>query len=57
MSKKKLLKEDQQLLDAVESGEFESVITESRKKELQAVARNTFKKDKRIRLNMDSGQL
>lgn len=45
MSKDKLSKEEKALLDAVEAGEFESVLTESRKKELEAIANNTFKKD------------
>ena len=49
MSKGKLSKEEKALLEAVEGGEFESVLTESRKKELEAIAGNTFKKDKRIK--------
>lgn len=57
MSKKKLSKEEQQLLDAIESGEFEPVLTESRKKELQAAASNTFKKDKRINIRISNRDL
>jgi hypothetical protein len=38
MSKCKLSKEEKALLDAVEAGEFESVLTEARKKELVAIA-------------------
>ena len=47
MSKGKLSEEEKTLLDAVEAGEFESVLTEARKKELEAIASNTFKKDKK----------
>jgi len=46
MSKAKLSHEEKALLDAVEAGEFESVLTEARRKELVAIAGNTFKKDK-----------
>ena len=48
MSKAKLSKEEKELLDSVESGKFESTLTEARRKELEAVATNTFRKDKRI---------
>ncbi len=57
MSKAKLSKEEKKLLDAVEAGEFESVLTESRKKELEAVAANTFKKDKRINIRISNRDL
>jgi hypothetical protein len=43
MRKSKLTKEERELLSAVEAGEFGSVLTESRKKELEAIAGNTFK--------------
>jgi hypothetical protein len=36
MSKVKLSKEEQELLDSVESGEYESILTDSRRKELEA---------------------
>ncbi|WP_045222291.1 hypothetical protein [Desulfonatronum thioautotrophicum] len=45
MSKDELSKEEQTLLDAVESGEFESVFTQDRGKDLAAIADNTFRKD------------
>lgn len=57
MSKSKLSKEEQELLDAVEAGEYESVLTEARRKELQAIAGNTFKKDKRINIRISNRDL
>ena len=57
MSKVKLSKEEKQLLDSVESGEFQSVLTEARRKELEAVAGNTFKKDKRINIRISNRDL
>ncbi len=57
MSKKKLPKDEQELLEAVESGEFESVLTKSRKKELEAIAGHTFKKDKRINIRISNRDL
>jgi predicted DNA binding CopG/RHH family protein len=57
MSKRKLPKNEQELLDAVEAGEYESVLTESRKKELQDAASLTFKKDKRINIRISNRDL
>ena len=57
MSKRKLPKDEQELLDAVEVGEYESVLTESRKKELQDAASLTFKKDKRINIRISNRDL
>ena len=57
MSKVKLSKEEKELLDSVESGEYESVLTGARKKELEAVAANTFKKDKRINIRISNRDL
>ncbi len=54
MSKAKLSKEEKELLDAVESGKFESTLTEARRKELEAVATNTFRKDKRINIRLSN---
>jgi len=45
MSKVKLSKDEKELLDSVESGKFDSTLTEARRKELEATATNTFKKD------------
>lgn len=57
MSKAKLSKEEKKLLNAVEAGEYESVLTESRKKELEAIATNTSKKDKRINIRISNRDL
>jgi len=57
MSKAKLSKEEQELLDSVESGEYESTLTDSRRKELEAAAANTFKKDKRINIRISNRDL
>jgi len=57
MTKSKLSQEEQQLLDAVEAGEFESVLTESRKKELESIAANTTRKDKRINIRISNRDL
>ena len=57
MSKRKLPKDEQELLDAVEAGEYESVLTELRKKELQDAASLTFKKDKRINIRISNRDL
>lgn len=57
MSKAKLSKEEKALLNAIESGEYESILTESRKKELEAIAANTSKKDKRINIRISNRDL
>ena len=57
MTKGNLSKEEQALLNAVEAGEYESVLTESRKKELEEIASNTFKKDKRINIRISNRDL
>jgi predicted DNA binding CopG/RHH family protein len=57
MSKLKLSKEEKELLDSVESGDFESTLTEVRRKELEAAAANTFKKDKRINIRISNRDL
>ena len=57
MSNTKLSKEEKALLEAVEAGEFESVLTAARKKELEAIAGNTFKKDKRINIRISNRDL
>jgi predicted DNA binding CopG/RHH family protein len=57
MNKVKLSREEKELLEAVEAGEFESVLTESRKEELQSIARNTVKKDKRINIRISNRDL
>ena len=57
MSKVKLDKEERKLLKSFEAGEFESVLTPSRKKMIQEAATNTFKKDKRINIRISSRDL
>ena len=57
MSKVKLSREEKELLDSVESGKFESALTEDRRKELEAAASNTFKKDKRINIRLSNRDL
>ena len=57
MSRFNLSKEEKDLLDAVETGEFESVLTASRKEELAAIADNTFKKDKRVNIRISNRDL
>jgi predicted DNA binding CopG/RHH family protein len=57
MSKVKLSKKEKALLDSVESGDFESTLTKARREELEAVAANTLKKDKRINIRISNRDL
>lgn len=57
MKKAQLSKEEKALLDAVESGNFESVLDDSRKQQLKAAASETFKKDKRINIRISNRDL
>lgn len=57
MKKIKLNKEEKEILKDFEAGEFESVITPRRKKAIQAIAEETFKKDKRINIRISSRDL
>ena len=57
MRKTKLSKEEKAILDSVESGRFQSTLNEARRKELEAVANNTFKKDKRINIRLSNRDL
>lgn len=57
MNKEKLSKEEKELLDSVESGNFESTLTEARRKELEAAAASTSKKDKRINIRISNRDL
>jgi len=57
MSDLKLSKEEKEILKAFEAGEFKSVLTPKRKKMLQAIAEETFKKDKRINIRISSRDL
>ena len=57
MSKLRLSKEEKKLLESVESGDYESTLTDARRKELEAAATNTFKKDKRINIRISNRDL
>lgn len=57
MSKAKLSNDEKELLKSVESGKFESTLTEDRRKELEAVAKNSFRKDKRINIRLSNRDL
>ena len=54
MSDPKLSSEEHELLNALERGEYESVLTDDRKRELEAAAGYTFKKDKRVNIRLSS---
>lgn len=53
----KLSKEEKAILKDFEAGEFKSILTAKRKMMLQAVAEETFKKDKRINIRISSRDL
>ena len=57
MSSIKLAKDEKEILDAFEGGEYKSVLTNKRKKLLAEAAENTFKKDKRINIRLSSRDL
>lgn len=57
MTNAKLSREEKELLEAIESGEFISVLTKNRRKQLEAIAGNTFKKDKRINIRISNRDL
>ena len=57
MTEPKLSREEKQILEDFEAGKFKSVLTPERKKSLQAIAENTFKKDKRINIRISSRDL
>jgi len=57
MKNVKLSKEEKQLLQAVEAGEFESVLTKKRRAELVAAAKNSVRKDKRINIRISNRDL
>jgi len=57
MKESKLSKSEQELLDIFESGEYESILTDERRRELEAAAYNTFKKDKRINIRITNRDL
>ncbi len=57
MNKVKLSKEEKELLKDFEAGEFRSVLTPDRKKEIAKAAAETFKKDKRINIRISARDL
>ena len=57
MKEIKLDQEEQEILDAYESGEFKSVMTDKRKKSIELTATETFKKDKRINIRLSGRDL
>ena len=57
MTYPKLSKEELDILNDFEAGEFKSILTPGRKRLLQAVAKETFKKDKRINIRISSHDL
>ncbi len=57
MNEPKLSKEEKQILEDFEAGEFKSILTPRRKKMLQVAAEETFKKDKRINIRISSRDL
>jgi predicted DNA binding CopG/RHH family protein len=57
MSKVKLDAEETEILRDFETGEFKSVLTPQRKKQLAEAAEETFKKDKRINIRISSRDL
>ncbi|MDQ6976457.1 MAG: hypothetical protein Q9M22_07845 [Mariprofundaceae bacterium] len=57
MKKGQLDKEEREILNAFEAGEFKSVMTDERKQEIQQAATATFKKDKRINIRLSGRDL
>jgi len=57
MAKTKLDPEEQELLEAYDSGEFESDLDADRREYLTKAAEETFKKDKRINIRISSRDL
>jgi len=57
MKEIQLDKEEQEILDAYESGEFRSVMTDERNKSIKKIAAETFKKDKRINIRLSGRDL
>ncbi|MBN4063649.1 hypothetical protein JYT79_02595 [Cardiobacterium sp. AH-315-I02] len=57
MKEIKLDQYEKDILEAYEADEYVSVMTPERKKEIQQMAENTFKKDKRINIRISSRDL
>ncbi len=57
MKKTRLDQDEQALLDAFETGDYESTLTDERKTALVHAASETFKKDKRINIRISQRDL
>lgn len=57
MSKHKLSQEEREILKDFEGGNFESILSPQRIEELQSIAAETFKKDRRINIRLSSRDL
>jgi predicted DNA binding CopG/RHH family protein len=57
MSKHKLSQEEREILKDFEDGKFESILSQQRIEELQSIAAETFKKDRRINIRLSSRDL
>ncbi len=57
MTDPRLSTEELEILKDFEAGEFKSILTPERKKQLQAFAKETFKKDRRINIRISSHDL
>ena len=57
MSNLKLQADELDLLESLEGGEYDPVLTNERRKELEAAASHTFKKDKRINIRISNRDL
>jgi len=57
MKKVKLDQEERSLLDDFENSNFESTLTDKRKREIQSSAEVAFKKDKRINIRLSGHDL
>ncbi len=57
MIRSNLTKEEKEILEAFEAGEYKSTLTPERKNFLEAAAAETFKKDKRINIRISSRDL
>jgi len=53
----KLNKEELEILEAYESDEFESTLTDERKNDIEQAANAAFKKDKRINIRLSGNDL
>ena len=57
MNNLKLDKEEREILDAFEAGEFRSVMTEKRKRSVERAALETYRKDRRINIRLSTRDL